>query len=270
MRMRIAALAFAMGLVGCGGQIGPVPQASYGEPEGAAAESEADDSSFESIWREQKLIRNGDIEIEVADANASAQAVGAIAARHDGIVADSRTSRYSTGQLHASITLRVPAGAFDATFAELRGLGSVTREGISTKDVTKAYFDLETRLAVKRGAAERIREILAKRTGTLADVIAAESELSRLTEEIEGLEGEKRFYDHRIATSTIQISLTEPEGVVLSLIDPVGQAFRDSGRVLGQSIQAMVLLVTVALPWVVAALLGWLFVRKARRWLRSG
>ncbi len=259
------ALAVALGC-----QAGPTPSPQL-EPQReaqSASELEAespDESAADSIWREQKLIRNADLNIEVSDVDAAAHAVETIVSRHDGLVADSQTSQYSSGRRFSSISLRIPASQFDATLAELRVLGRVEHEGVTTQDVTKAYFDLETRLAVKRDAAKRLREILTRRTGNLADVITAERELSRITEEIEQLEGEKRFYDHKIATSTIRVNLSEREGAVLSIIEPVTEALRDSARVLAGSLQAMIYVVTASAPWALVGGLCWILVRRARR-----
>lgn len=263
--MKFAAVllcAFAASLWGCAGQIGPT--APMGDPAGAPAEAEAD-STAESIWREQKLIRNGEIVVEVGGVEASAKSVGEIAAKHDGIVADSQFSRDENGRRRASIRVRVPAAQFEPAMADLRGLGAVSREHISTEDVTKAYFDLETRLEVKQKTAARLQDILATRTGSLADVIAAEGELGRVTGEIEQMQGEKRFYDHRIATSTISVSLNEGDSVFLSFIDPIRSGFGNASAALGQSIQFLILLLTIIAPWVVVGLAAFWVVRRVTR-----
>ena len=245
-----------------------MPARSVGEPQPSQAASpaaEPEAASAGSLWREQKLIRNASVEVEVDDVDGSTASVGEIASRHGGILADLQAFRRSSGQRYTSISVRVPAGAFDAALVELRGLGTVTHERVTTEDITKAYFDLETRLKVKRETAQRLREILANRTGNLADVIAAESELGRVTEEIEQLEGEKRFYDHRVATSTIQVSLTGPVSTTWSLTQPVAKALRDSGVVFATSVQGLIYAVTATIPWALAGGLIWLVVRRARR-----
>jgi hypothetical protein len=248
----------------CGGQIGPTAQ--LGAPGGSSAEAgSAANASYESIWREQKLVRNGEIEIEVDDLDASAARVGEISASHDGIVAGSQTSRYASGQRYASIQVRVPAAEFEPTLADLRKLGTVSEEGMTTEDVTKAYYDLETRLSVKRQTAARLRELLDTRTGSLADVIAAETELGRVTGEIEQMEGEKRFYDHRVATSTIEVSLLEREGFVSSVTAPIRSAFDHMGEAFGHSVQAIVLMATALLPWAVIGLAGYWIVRRFKK-----
>ncbi len=255
----------ALSLWGCA-QVGSGP--SSRAPQGDPADSDAN-ASYESIWREQKLVRNGEIEIEVADVDGSATSISAIAAKHDGIVADSRTSSYANGRRYASIIVRVPAAAYEPALADLRALGTVASESMTTEDVTKAYYDLETRLEVKRKTAERLRELLATHAGTLADVIAAETELGRMTGEIEQMEGEKRFYDHRVATSTISISLTEGGKLFSSVTIPIAQAFGKAGEAFGQSIQLLILMATVLAPWAAVGLGVWFVVLWKRRRKRT-
>ncbi|MCB1021474.1 MAG: DUF4349 domain-containing protein [Bryobacterales bacterium] len=261
--MRILAGCLVLFLACCGGQ-GPAGQ--FGDPAGDAAAAESDaNASYESIWKEQKLIRNAEIDIEVGDLGAGVQAVEEIASRHGGIIADSQQTRRSDESLYASIRVRVPASAFEPTVADLRKVGRVSSEGVTAEDVTKAYYDLETRLAVKQETAKRLRELLANRTGTLADVIAAEAELSRVTSEIELMQGEKRFYDHRIATSTIQVSLTEPGGFWSSLVLPIRYGSGSLAAVLGQSASALVFLLAVLLPWAAVGSCVWLIWRAVAR-----
>ncbi|MBK8572318.1 MAG: DUF4349 domain-containing protein [Holophagaceae bacterium] len=81
-------------------------------------------------------------------------------------------------------------------------------ESSNVQDVTKAYSDLETRLRVKREALNRIRELLRTKAGNLKEVLEAEKEISRITEEIEHAEGERRYFDHQISLSTIVVELT--------------------------------------------------------------
>ena len=74
-----------------------------------------------------------------------------------------------------------------------------------------------------------------------------ERELGRLTGEIEQLQGEKRYYDHRIATSTIWITLDEGPGALSSVFAPVGEALSRSFSVFGASVGALLYFTTVRL-----------------------
>ena len=154
---------------------------------------------------------------------------------------------------------------FGAALAALKGLGKVKAENVSTQDVTKAYTDLETRLKVKRDTADRLRELLRTRTADLPDVLNAERELARVTEEIEQMEGERRFYDQQVAFSSITLALAEPHAIVEpGVFAPLGRALRDSVEVLVQSLAGLVYLVVALSPWLVLAYVVYRAVKAVR------
>jgi uncharacterized protein DUF4349 len=166
--------------------------------------------------------------------------------------------------------IRVLAERFAAAYGALKGLGKVETETVSTQDVTKAYADLETRLRVKRDSEGRLREILRTRTARLSDVLEAERELTRVVEEIEQIEGERRYYDQQIALSTLSAALHEPEAVIRAgALAPLLEALRDSLQVLATSAGALVYVTVLLLPWAAAGTVVWLVVRAARRRKRA-
>ena len=222
--------------------------------------------SLDSLWAQQKLIREGRIEVEVESVDATVERIGEVAGARRALVAGSEVRKGSDGRKSGTVTLKVPAEAFEATVADLREIGKVRGETTATQDVTKAYTDLAARLDVKRRTQTRIEAILAARAGSLNELLQVERELERVVTEIERMEGEKRYYDQRVAVSTITIVLFEPgTAPKSSAFDPVREAARGALGVLATSIAALVFVTMSALPWVLVAWLLWALVRRARR-----
>ena len=213
-----------------------------------------------------KLIRTGQVTLEVTTYGEAADQIAALARAHGGYVAGSQSDAPDGERRRGTLTLRIPADRFDAVFSGLKGLGKVLGDRVDVQDVTKAYFDLETRLRVKRDTEARLREILRTRTARLSDVLEAERELARVTEEIEGMEGTRRFYDEQVSFATVTVSLQEPRSVVRpGALEPLREALRDSVRLMSQSAAAVVYLVVFLLPWSVVAAAAWLTWRARRR-----
>ncbi|MEO8189858.1 MAG: DUF4349 domain-containing protein [Acidobacteriota bacterium] len=212
-----------------------------------------------------KLIRNGEISVEVADFEVASRKAAGIAATFGGYVSDSQASGEGSRR-RGTVSLRVRADSFERALAALKELGKVQSEHVSTNDITRAYTDLEARLQVKRDAAVRVREILKNRTARLADVLAAEKQLSELVEQIESMEGERRYYDQQVALSTIAAELHEPESVTRpSAFAPLRQALRDSVYNLSASLGTFVTGLLYLLPWAIATAAMLLVVRRVRR-----
>lgn len=261
-------------LLGCGQErlTGPEPQeAPLRASATEAYRVQTVDQSAEAFWREQKLIRTGKMSVEVDSVEQARSDIQAIVAAHDGLLADSEASQDDAGNRRATVAVRVPSARFDAALRDLRQLGKVEREEVATQDVTRAYADLETRLSVMRQTEERLRDLLSSRTGDLAEVLQVERELSRVIGEIEQLLGEKRFYDHRIAISTIEIVLYEARAALRpGVFAPAGEAFANSLSVLAFSVGALVYLLVFVAPWAIVAVAVWWIVTTVRKRKRPG
>lgn len=102
------------------------------------------------------------------------------------------------------VTVRVPADRFFAVVEHLRTQGEVQDENINANDVTKKVFDLELRLQTASEARARLLKLLESAT-VMADVLAIEAQVRRLTDEIELMKGELRNLGDQIAFSTLTV-----------------------------------------------------------------
>ncbi len=106
------------------------------------------------------------------------------------------------------LTLRVPDARLEDTLDRLSALARDAERSVQTVDVTEAAVNLDIRLANARALQERLRGLLAQ-TATVADAIAVERELARVTTEVEQLEAQMRSLQDRVALSTVTVRLRE-------------------------------------------------------------
>jgi hypothetical protein len=249
--------------------LGHGAQQGYARSAAAAAPADhgaADSPSLQAMVASRRLIRTAQLTLEVPSYEEAAERVARLAESQGGYLADAQAARGARDHRRGTLVVRVPAERFAAAYSALKGLGKVETETVSTQDVTKAYADLETRLRVKRDAEGRLREILRTRTARLSDVLEAERELTRITEEIEQMEGERRYYDQQVALSTISAALHEPEAVIRpGALVPLVEALRDSLHALAASAGVLLYVTVVALPWAGALALVWAAARAIRR-----
>jgi hypothetical protein len=221
--------------------------------------------SLEAMWAEDKLIRSAELRILVPGVRDAIDRADSLVRSMGAFIADTRVTQAAKERSDARITIRVPAGQFTRVVGALRTLGRVESESLGTEDVTKAYADVQTRLAVKEEEAGRLRTLLATRTGKLSDVLDLERELSRVVTEIEQLKGEHRYYDERIAVSTIVLFLYEPGAILRpGTADPILAAFRSALAVLATSVAYLVYAITFLAPWALLATLVFGSVRRLR------
>jgi hypothetical protein len=128
-----------------------------------------------------------------------------------------------------SAVLRVPTARLDETIAALKRLGRVTAEGLQGEDVTQQSVDLDARLQNARASEKRLQDILANRTGKLADVLAVEREIARVRGEIEQMEAERKSLDRRITYAVLSLEMIEARKAAVNLGPlPVGTRLRNA------------------------------------------
>ena len=160
--------------------------------------------------------------------------------------------------MSGSVEVKVPAKGYGGALDEIADLGEVQDMRETSQDVTEEYVDLQARLDNSIKLEQRILGLLAESTGTIDDVLHVEKELASVREDIERLEGRKRYLDSRISLSTITVDLHE-KGAARGGDPTAGQVFgqimNKVGVVFVGSVGILITFVVAVAPWVVSAAL---------------
>lgn len=111
-----------------------------------------------------------------------------------------------TADDQASYVLKVPGDKLDGVMGQLRKLGDVRSESIQGQDVSAEYVDLEARLRHWRAQEAVFVELMGK-AKTIGETIQIQQQLSSVQQQIEQLEGRRRFLEGQTAYSTINLSV---------------------------------------------------------------
>jgi hypothetical protein len=154
------------------------------------------------------VVRYGNLSLEVNDVDDALAAVTTIIESAGGYISSS--SRSGEGEyLYLSVTLRVPAAEFSAVMASLRSEGEVLYEDIYSYEVTMQVLDLEARLENLRASEDAFLKLL-DRAQTVADVVAVQSELSRIQGDIESFEAQLSGVKDQVEMASVMLSLSLP------------------------------------------------------------
>jgi hypothetical protein len=175
------------------------------------------------------IIRTAQLTVVIQNLDTARAQVDKIVQHYNGYVGDLTVSAPSDGPRKLTATLRVPAAQLDAALAELKKLGQVESETQNGQDVTSQYVDLEARLSNSRNTEKRLLELLSNRTGKLSDVLEVETELSRVREDIERMEGERRLMSKQVEYATLMATISEEyKAPARALPDSLGTRFRNA------------------------------------------
>lgn len=216
-----------------------------------------------------RLIRNGNMSVEVEDLDEAVVALERVVSQAGGYVARSDLRTHGGGLRSGSFMIRVPSAGFADLMSEIESVGRPLSLSSGVVDVGREYVDLETRLAVGEETVERLRA-LGARGGDLTDLLAVEREVGRALAELESLKGQLRYYDQRISESELNVTLTEPAPAVSGgVFRPVREALRNASRVFVESVAALIYVCASALPWLIVAALVALGLRRLWRRRRT-
>jgi len=179
----------------------------------------------------------------------------------------------------ASLSVRLPHDSvmrFESMLleplpGEAAGEPSLRRSSTNAEDLTFQISDTERRLAQATDYRERLTVLSRRGDAKVDELIKVQQSLSEVQSSIEAMTVDTRQLNTRVDTELLNISLGAYEPLT-SVSSPLGSAWRDAARALGESTASAFLFVVVLLPWLPLIALGgfvvvwlWRFVRKARR-----
>jgi len=135
---------------------------------------------------------------------------------------------YLAGRTDHSVSVRIPSRLFREGLADVEQLGDVKSRQVTAQDVSEEFHDLDVRLRNMRGLRARLESFLERAT-SIEEALRVQSELERVSMQIDQAEGRMRFLRSRVAFSmvTVQVDAApivvpepEPEPVVVEAPPP--------------------------------------------------
>ncbi len=220
------------------------------------------------------IIRTGSINLTVDDTLKTKADIKALIAGMSGegafVVQDDERIEGGAQMPVVELSVRVPAARFDEVMDRLAGMAvRVTSRSETAEDVTEEYVDLEARIRAMEAARDRLQQIM-EQSGTVADLLLAESELARREAELESLKGRLQFLSDSARLSLIEITLEpsaagQPAGGFWRPGDTVRWAFSGLVWTFQAAAQLLIYFAVIILPWIVLIGLIVLGVRYVRR-----
>lgn len=231
----------ALTVAGCGS----APAAAPAGGAGGAAVPEASEASGEdgtsngagqprgyAAPAEQRIIKTGQLTLEVQNVPAALAEVRGLAGEVGGYIGGSQAGTVDEA---ATLTLRIPAARFEETLARLHEMDvTLVSESTAENDVTAQVVDLEARIA-NMESSEASYRALAERATAVEDILDVRTRLDEVRGEIEQMRAQLENVSGQADLSTLTVTLVPRDA-------PVEQqtAGWDPGAQLGEAVAALV------------------------------
>jgi hypothetical protein len=216
---------------------------------------------------DRKIVRNGNITLEVEVIAKSIDDVAALAAELGGYVVSSNKYEQE-GRTSGRVSIRVPANRFDEAFTRLRKLGlNVPDESTNSQDVTEEYADLDAQLRNLQATETRLLALMDK-AQKVDEILAVQRELSNTRGQIERIKGRMQYLQRTSDMAIIEVALQAKKSITDTGWKPVetlSSALRgliNFGKVL---VDILIWLVIFIPLWAVIGIIVWLVIRKKRK-----
>jgi len=185
------------------------------EYEGVLGYDPATISSYDSTtqWGE-KVIKTGTLTMVVEDLDSAVADLKLVVETEQGYITSLNDNEGRAGGRLISVVFKVPQDRFDSALTAVKEIADeVMTETVDANDVTQEYTDLQSRLTNLRSAEEQYLTIMTKATD-VEDILAVQSELTNVREEIEMIQGQINYYDSYTSYSTITVYMSvSPENI---------------------------------------------------------
>ena len=168
--------------------------------------SEKDNSNLQNTEYERKLIRTGNVTLEVKTLSDSEEKITAWAKSLGGYITNANT--WENG---ANYTVRVPSERFEDAMVQTGEFGRVTNRSVNTQDVSDSYYDLQSRLQTKYILRDKLTGYL-NQAKDIKDLLEIERQLNSVLEDIDSTEGRFKRLSGQIDYSTIYINMQFERG----------------------------------------------------------
>ena len=150
---------------------------------------------------ERKLIRTGNVSLEVQTVSDAEEKITAWAKGLGGYITNANT--WEGG---ANFTVRVPSNLFDTAMTQAGDFGKITNRSVNSQDVSDNYYDLQSRLQTKYILRDKLSSYLSQ-AKDIKDLLEIERQLNSVIEEIESTESRFKRLSGQIDYSTIYIDM---------------------------------------------------------------
>lgn len=222
---------------------------------------------------DRKIIYTATISLVVEDFSGLEKQIRDTVKQHAGYLSRSDLGRMQGQQRSGNWTARIPVDQYENFIQAVSALGVPASLNQNAADITEEFVDITARIDNKRKLEARILQLLERPEDKIQHVIEVETELARVREEIERMEGRLRYISDQTAMTTVTISAREernyqpPQAATLG--NRISLAWSNSLEQTSQLFQnTIVFFVRNAIgiiAWIVGLVVAWNVVRFAWR-----
>lgn len=212
----------------------------------------------------EKLIQNIGLELETKEYTKTVTDIEALVKSLNGYIQSAYVPRPRSdvefNNLEANLTVMIPTSSIEDFILKAGATSNIVNERREVYNVTDAYRDTESRIITLKAKELRLLELL-QQSGSLADLLLIETELSNTRYEIERLESSIQDYDTRIKYTQFTLTIREvyeySPSEQASLWERIVEGFANNAQIFLRTLESVFIFVVTALPFMLIQIFLW-------------
>ncbi len=213
-----------------------------------------------AVETQDKIIRTFYLDVETQEFDSLINRIKSEIGRLEGYVESSDisgrgyNSRRSTR--YGSIVARIPSSKVNDFVDTVNDNANVVSQKESSENVSLQYIDAKSKVETLKLEQERLFAILEKEV-SMENIISLESRLSDIRYELQNYESKLRYYDNKVAYSTVTMSIQEVEKLTPveeekpTVATRISNGFSDTVYNLSEGVKDFVVWFIVNLPYLI-------------------
>ena len=170
----------------------------------------------------------------------------------------------------ASLSARVPPRNVAVFLTGLAKSGDITQHGREAEDKTNQVVDADARIKNLTELRDRLRLMLNDKSAKFKDIIDVERELANTQSQLDSIVSVRKILSLETDLVAVNVDFSAKQGITeQGFFSPVARALKDAGRVMMESLAAVITFVMTALPWLLIGIPGLIIIGKVWKKLKA-
>ncbi|WP_020183000.1 DUF4349 domain-containing protein [Methylotenera sp. 1P/1] len=152
----------------------------------------------------------------------------------------------------ASLSVRLPPRNVEVFLSGLEKSGDIIQHARDAEDKTNQVVDADARIKNLTELRDRLRQMLGDKSAKFKDIIDVERELANTQSQLDSIMSIRKVLSLETDLVAVNIDFSAKQGITeQGFFSPVARALKDAGRVMMESLAALITFVMSALPWLI-------------------
>src|SRR5882762_5186992 len=187
------------------------------------------------------------------------------------VISSSITTRVRDSLPSGSISVRVTPEDLKKLFVQVETQGKIVQHTTESEDKTTVVIDTDARIKNLTSFRDSLRTMLARPSASVKDFVEIQRQLTDVQSQLDSETAHRKTLANETEKVSVDIAFRVDESILgVGFFTPIGDALRESGSVLADSVASLITVIVAIIPWLVLIVPAcWLLTRSVHKLRRK-